>query len=63
MRKQGRGLAGVGLRTDQEGSARQGIHALRDEGKSREQKLKEPGRQLGSGSPKLGDLRASLGIQ
>lgn len=54
---------GAGFRIDQEGLARQGIHALGDGGKSREQKLKEPGRQLGSGSPKMGDLRASLGIQ
>lgn len=50
---------GAGFRTDHEGLARQGIHALED--RSREQGSKEPGRQLGN--PKAGDISASLGIQ
>lgn len=54
---------GAGFRTDQEGLARQGIHTLGDGWKGREQKLKEPGRQLRSRSPKPGDPRAILGTQ
>jgi hypothetical protein len=55
----GRSPVGAGFRTDHEGLARQGIHALED--RSREQGSKEPGRQLGN--PKAGDISASLGIQ